>query len=116
VPPDEVLPAAEARGIEVFALDEELDALAQIDRRESRMVELRCFGGLKMAAQGIQGQPRRSPTRRGQGRRRQIEEKRLNGDNKMDRSGPVTALTARASCGILRPWRSAHYRRHCTGG
>jgi RNA polymerase sigma factor (TIGR02999 family) len=45
VPLDEVLLMAQARGIEVLAL-EALDALARIDERESRVVELRYFGGL----------------------------------------------------------------------
>ena len=48
VPLDEVLLAAEARGIEVLALDEALDALARIDPRKSRVVELRYFGGLNI--------------------------------------------------------------------
>ena len=45
VPLDEVLLAAQARGIEVLALDEALDALARMDARKSRVVELRYFGG-----------------------------------------------------------------------
>jgi RNA polymerase sigma factor (TIGR02999 family) len=48
VPLDEVLLVAQARGIEVLALDEALDALARIDRRKSRVVELRYFGGLNI--------------------------------------------------------------------
>jgi RNA polymerase sigma-70 factor, ECF subfamily len=48
VPLDEVLLAAEARGIEVLALNKGLDALARIDRRKSRVVELRYFGGLSI--------------------------------------------------------------------
>jgi len=48
VPLDEVLLAAEARGIEVLALDEALDALARIDSRKSRVIELRYFGGLSI--------------------------------------------------------------------
>ncbi len=48
VPLEEVLLAAEARGIEVLALDEALDALARIDGRKSRVVELRYFGGLSL--------------------------------------------------------------------
>jgi RNA polymerase sigma factor (TIGR02999 family) len=43
---DNVLLAAQARGIEMLALDEALDALARMDRRKSRVVELRYFGGL----------------------------------------------------------------------
>ncbi len=46
VPLDEVLLTAEARGIEALALDEALEALARIDGRKSRVVELRYFGGL----------------------------------------------------------------------
>lgn len=45
---DEALVAAQARGIEVLALDEALDALARIDHRKSRVVELRYFGGLNI--------------------------------------------------------------------
>ncbi len=48
VPLDEVLLVAEARGIDVLALDEALDALEQIDNRKSRVVELRYFGGLSV--------------------------------------------------------------------
>jgi RNA polymerase sigma-70 factor (ECF subfamily) len=48
VPLDEVLLAAEERGIEVLALNEALDALAQIDNRKSQVVELRYFGGLNI--------------------------------------------------------------------
>jgi RNA polymerase sigma-70 factor (ECF subfamily) len=48
VPLDEVMLAAEARGVEVLALDEALDALARIDNRKSRVVELRYFGGLSI--------------------------------------------------------------------
>jgi RNA polymerase sigma-70 factor (ECF subfamily) len=48
VPLDEVLLTAEARGIEVLALDEALDALARVDNRKSRVIELRHFGGLSI--------------------------------------------------------------------
>jgi RNA polymerase sigma factor (TIGR02999 family) len=48
VPLDEVLLAAEARGIEVLALDQALRSLAGIDGRKSRVVELRYFGGLSI--------------------------------------------------------------------
>ncbi len=48
VPLDAVLLVAESRGIEVLALDEALDALARIDNRKSRVVELRYFGGLSI--------------------------------------------------------------------
>ena len=45
---DEALVAAQAHGVEVLALDEALEALARIDRRKSRVVELRYFGGLSI--------------------------------------------------------------------
>ncbi len=45
---DEALAAAAAHGVEVLALDEALDRLARIDRRKSRLVELRYFGGLNI--------------------------------------------------------------------
>jgi RNA polymerase sigma-70 factor (ECF subfamily) len=48
VPLDDVLLVAQARGIEVLALDEALDALARIDGRKGRVVELRYFGGLSI--------------------------------------------------------------------
>ena len=37
------------RGRELMALDDALDALAQVDERKSRVVELRYFGGLSVA-------------------------------------------------------------------
>ena len=43
---DEAVVTAEARGIEILALDEALQRLATIDRRKSQVVELRYFGGL----------------------------------------------------------------------
>ena len=46
VPLEELVLVAQARGIEVLALDEALAALARIDPRKSRVVELRYFGGL----------------------------------------------------------------------
>ncbi len=48
VPLDEVLVAAQSHGVEVLALDEALHALAQLDDRKSRVVELRYFGGLDL--------------------------------------------------------------------
>jgi RNA polymerase sigma-70 factor, ECF subfamily len=48
VPLEEVPLAADARGIEVLALDKALDALAGMDPRKSRVVELRYFGGLSI--------------------------------------------------------------------
>jgi RNA polymerase sigma factor (TIGR02999 family) len=48
VPLDEVLIEAETGGIEVVALDSALRALAEIDGRKSRVVELRYFGGLSV--------------------------------------------------------------------
>ncbi len=46
VPLDEALLGAQARGVEVVALDEALSALSAIDARKGRVVELRYFGGL----------------------------------------------------------------------
>ena len=43
VPLDQVLLSAQARGIEVLALDKALEALARIDARKSRVVELRYY-------------------------------------------------------------------------
>lgn len=43
---DDVLVGAEARGIEVLALNQALEALAEISQRQARVVELRFFGGL----------------------------------------------------------------------
>ena len=48
MPLDEVLLAAQARGVEVLALHEALNALTRIDARKSRVVELRYFGGLSI--------------------------------------------------------------------
>jgi RNA polymerase sigma-70 factor (ECF subfamily) len=45
---DEALATAEARGVELLALDDALDALARVDDRKSRVVELRYFGGLSI--------------------------------------------------------------------
>lgn len=45
---DEALVAARVRGVELFALDEALEVLAQLDRRKARVVELRYFGGLSV--------------------------------------------------------------------
>jgi RNA polymerase sigma factor (TIGR02999 family) len=46
VPLDEVLQTSKARGIDVLALHEALNSLAEFDIRKSRVVELRYFGGL----------------------------------------------------------------------
>jgi RNA polymerase sigma-70 factor (ECF subfamily) len=48
VPLDEALPGSRGRGVEVLALDDALGALAKIDPRKSRVVELRFFGGLSV--------------------------------------------------------------------
>ena len=48
VPLDEVLLGARARGIEILALNEAIELLAEIDAREARVVELRYFGGLSV--------------------------------------------------------------------
>lgn len=46
VPLDEALLVAEAPDEDLVALDAALDALAQVDARKSRAIELRFFGGL----------------------------------------------------------------------
>jgi RNA polymerase sigma factor (TIGR02999 family) len=43
---DETIAPAPEREISLVALDEALDSLAKLDERQSRMVELRFFGGL----------------------------------------------------------------------
>lgn len=43
---DEAVLEARARGVDVLALDEALDALGRMDGRKARVVELRYFGGL----------------------------------------------------------------------
>ena len=45
---DEALVPAPERGSELIALDAALDALARVDVRKSRVVELRYFGGLSV--------------------------------------------------------------------
>jgi RNA polymerase sigma-70 factor (ECF subfamily) len=48
VPLDEALLGSRARGVEVEALDEALNLLAETDPRKARLVELRFFGGLSV--------------------------------------------------------------------
>jgi RNA polymerase sigma-70 factor (ECF subfamily) len=48
VPLDEALLGAQARGIEILALDQALELLSKIDGRKGRVVELRYFGGLSI--------------------------------------------------------------------
>ena len=48
LPLDEVLDGAEMQPLDFAALDEALKALAKVDPRKSRVVELRFFGGLNM--------------------------------------------------------------------
>ena len=48
VPLDEALFGAQARGVEVLALDEALVVLSRTDPRKVRVVELRYFGGLSV--------------------------------------------------------------------
>ena len=48
VPLDDVLLGAQTRGIEILALNEALESLAEIDARQARVVELRYFGGLSV--------------------------------------------------------------------
>lgn len=59
VPIEEDLLPAPGHGVEVAELDEALEALARIDPRKSRLVELRCFGGLTVdeAAEVLQVSP-----------------------------------------------------------
>ena len=45
---DETVAAAPEREISLVALDDALDSLAKLDERQSRMVELRFFGGLSI--------------------------------------------------------------------
>ena len=45
---DEALLGSRARGVDVEALDEALNTLAQTDPRKARVVELRFFGGLSV--------------------------------------------------------------------
>jgi len=48
VPLDELLLPYEQRGIDVLALEEALQALAELDERKAALIELRYFGGLSM--------------------------------------------------------------------
>ena len=48
VPLEDVLLEAQARGIEILALDEALECLSRMDARKGRVVELRYFGGLSV--------------------------------------------------------------------
>lgn len=48
VPLDDVLMGAQARGIELLALDQALESLSKFDARKARVVELRYFGGLSV--------------------------------------------------------------------
>jgi RNA polymerase sigma factor (TIGR02999 family) len=43
---DDVSPAAQPRSVDVLALDQALEALSELDARQSSVVELRFFGGL----------------------------------------------------------------------
>ena len=45
---DETVAAAPERELDLVALDDALEALAKLDERQSRMVELRFFGGLSI--------------------------------------------------------------------
>ena len=45
---DEGLPVAAEPALDLVALDEALDALASMDERKSRVIELRFFGGLSV--------------------------------------------------------------------
>jgi RNA polymerase sigma-70 factor, ECF subfamily len=56
---DDALLVGRARGEDVLAVDEALQALAQLDERKSKVVELRFFGGLNEAeiAEALQVSP-----------------------------------------------------------
>lgn len=45
---DEAIAAPQQREVNLVALDDALDSLAKLDERQSRMVELRFFGGLSI--------------------------------------------------------------------
>lgn len=45
---DDALVAFEERAVDLVALDEALERLAELDRRQTQIVELRFFGGLSM--------------------------------------------------------------------
>jgi RNA polymerase sigma-70 factor (ECF subfamily) len=53
VPLDDALLVAEAPDEDLLALDEALTALAEVDARKSRAIELRFFGGLSMEEAGL---------------------------------------------------------------
>ncbi|MBC7771767.1 MAG: sigma-70 family RNA polymerase sigma factor [Pyrinomonadaceae bacterium] len=60
----DTLAVFEERAIDLVALDDALDALAQLDERKSRLVEMRFFGGLDMAeAAEVLGVPLRTAER-----------------------------------------------------
>jgi len=46
---DNVVQAANARSVDLVALDDALEALATLDDQKSRIIELRYFGGLTIA-------------------------------------------------------------------
>jgi len=48
IPLDEALLGSKSRDVDVEALDDALTALAKVDPRKSRVVELRFFGGLSL--------------------------------------------------------------------
>jgi RNA polymerase sigma factor (TIGR02999 family) len=48
VPLDDLLVGAQARGVDILALNEALELLAEFDAREALVVELRYFGGLSV--------------------------------------------------------------------
>src|ERR1700730_4218241 len=48
IPIEDAAVMSEQRAAELIALDEALDELAKLDRRKSRVVELRYFGGLSL--------------------------------------------------------------------
>ena len=68
---DDVSPAAQPSSVDVLALDQALDALASIDARQCRVVELRFFAGLNIdeAAEALGDVARHGRARMGSWRR-----------------------------------------------
>jgi RNA polymerase sigma factor (TIGR02999 family) len=61
---DIIVPAFESRALDLLMLDEALDRLAAQDERQSRIVELRFFGGLDVAETSqVLGVPKRTVER-----------------------------------------------------
>jgi RNA polymerase sigma factor (TIGR02999 family) len=48
----DALSLSKKRGVDLIALDDALNELAELDTQESQIVELRCFGGLSIEETG----------------------------------------------------------------